>query len=217
MVSVLSMESGLSGGLSRLLTLEQIECICETLYQARDGHKLRRLFKEEQDLLLNYWKSPSVIRAYLYMLYSSGKYEEVCKTLESCKFDECYFDELQALWYEAKYAEDERKKKKPLGPVEKYRLRKKFKPPSSIWDGENKIYSFTEKARGTLKKFYLQNKYPNADQKREISARTGLKITQISNWFKNKRQRDKPGSDSSMSSPRYQLMPHFEKMSNWSD
>ncbi|KAK6754449.1 hypothetical protein RB195_013448 [Necator americanus] len=42
-----------------------------------------------------------------------------------------------------------------------------------------------------LKQFYKQNQYPTLDQKKEISRATDLEIVQISNWFKNRRQRDK--------------------------
>lgn len=31
--------------------------------------------------------------------------------------------------------------------MEKYRLRKKFPPPMTIWDGEEMVYSFRERSR----------------------------------------------------------------------
>ncbi|KAK6011309.1 homeobox domain protein [Ostertagia ostertagi] len=106
---------------------------------------------------------------------------------------------------------NESKRGKELGAVEKYRLRRKYPPPRSIWDGQETIYSFKENSRKYLKQFYKQNQYPTLDQKKEISRATDLEIRtgmlsffelilnkkrkvidiQISNWFKNRRQRDK--------------------------
>uniref|UniRef100_A0A914R2P2 Homeobox protein SIX1 N-terminal SD domain-containing protein n=1 Tax=Parascaris equorum TaxID=6256 RepID=A0A914R2P2_PAREQ len=60
--------------------------------------------------------------------------------------------------------DNEQRRQKELGAVEKYRLRKKHPPPRSIWDGQETIYKDAS---------YLQ----------------------ISNWFKNRRQRDKSSSD----------------------
>lgn len=71
----------------------------------------------------------------------------MCHWLQQNKFEEKHYDELRRLWYETKYAEDQRRKNKLLGPVEKYRLRKKFPPPTSIWDGDEVVYSFKEKDR----------------------------------------------------------------------
>jgi len=35
------------------------------------------------------------------------------------------------------------------------------------------------------------NRYPNPNEKRTLSLKTGLTMTQVSNWFKNRRQRDR--------------------------
>ncbi len=43
---------------------------------------------------------------------------------------------------------------KALGAVEKYRLRKKYPPQQTIWDGEEMVYSFKEGSRKVEKIFY---------------------------------------------------------------
>ena len=43
---------------------------------------------------------------------------------------------------DAKYAEAEESKGKALNPVDKHRIRKKSKFPSTIWDGEDIKYCF---------------------------------------------------------------------------
>ena len=40
----------------------------------------------------------------------------------------------------------------------------------------------------------LNSRYPNPEEKRQLAKKTGLTLTQVSNWFKNRRQRDRtPG------------------------
>ena len=98
---------------------------------------------------------------------------------------------LQELWFGAHYAQVQARRHKQLGAVEKYRLRKKFPPPYTIWDGQETVYSFKEKSRKTLRQYYRTNKYPTADEKKLIAELTQLTFVQVSTWFKNRRQRDK--------------------------
>ena len=92
---------------------------------------------------------------------------------------------------EAHYQEAEKLRGRPLGPVDKYRVRKKFPLPRTIWDGEQKTHCFKERTRGLLREWYLQDPYPNPAKKRELASATGLTPTQVGNWFKNRRQRDR--------------------------
>ena len=80
---------------------------------------------------------------------------------------------------------------RPLGAVGKYRIRRKFPLPPSIWDGEETSYCFKEKSRSILKDCYRRNPYPSPKEKKSLAENTGLTTTQVSNWFKNKRQRDR--------------------------
>ena len=80
------------------------------------------------------------------------------------------------------------------GAVDKYRLRRKYPLPRTIWDGEETVYCFKEKSRNCLKDTYLMNRYPTPDEKKSLAKRTGLTMTQVSNWFKNRRQRDRTPS-----------------------
>lgn len=80
---------------------------------------------------------------------------------------------------------------RPLGAVGKYRVRRKFPLPRTIWDGEETSYCFKEKSRSVLRDWYGHNPYPSPREKRELAEATGLTTTQVSNWFKNRRQRDR--------------------------
>merc|ERR1719277_14925 len=78
-----------------------------------------------------------------------------------------------------------------LGPVDKYRIRKRFPLPRTIWDGEQKSHCFQERTRKLLREFYLQDPYPSPSKKRELAEASCLTPTQVGNWFKNRRQRDR--------------------------
>ena len=41
----------------------------------------------------------------------------------------------------------------------------------------------------------MNNRYPTPDEKKSLAKRTGLTMTQVSNWFKNRRQRDRTPSN----------------------
>jgi len=77
------------------------------------------------------------------------------------------------------------------GAVDKYRLRRKYPLPRTIWDGEETIYCFKERSRQALKDCYRRNFYPTLEEKRSLAKKTGLTLVQVSNWFKNRRQRDR--------------------------
>lgn len=70
-------------------------------------------------------------------------------------------------------------------------MRRKFPLPRTIWDGEETSYCFKEKSRSVLREWYASNPYPSPREKRELAESTGLTTTQVSNWFKNRRQRDR--------------------------
>ncbi|CAI5452067.1 unnamed protein product [Caenorhabditis angaria] len=178
-----------------IYSLDQIETICTSLFQARDGERLVAFFQQIGQA--EAWRTEPILVAYIYALYHANEFESLFNILNTHTFNPVHFTDLQDIWHNARYKESQLKRGKELNPVEKYRLRRKFPPPKTIWDGEETIYSFKENSRRYLKQFYKQNPYPTQEQKREISRVTGLKIIQISNWFKNRRQRDKPASKGS--------------------
>ncbi|XP_050812420.1 homeobox protein SIX6-like [Gopherus flavomarginatus] len=97
-----------------------------------------------------------------------------------------------------------------LGGLEQYascrRLSFSAFPNSNI---QHRVSSFKEKTRNLLREWYLQDPYPNPSRKRYLAHATGLTPTQVGNWFKNRRQRDRAASaknrlqkDSSSQPPR---------------
>ncbi|RUS78256.1 hypothetical protein EGW08_013972 [Elysia chlorotica] len=169
---------------------EQVACVCEALQQKNDMDRLGRfLWSLPPSELLR--GSEAVLKARAAVAFHRGAYRELYAILESHSFGCSSHAFLQGLWYKAHYMEAQKIRGRPLGAVDKYRLRRKYPLPKTIWDGEETIYCFKEKSRQALKDCYKQNRYPTPDEKRGLAKKTGLTLTQVSNWFKNRRQRDR--------------------------
>ncbi len=173
---------------------QQVAGVCETLEESGDVERLGRFLwslpvaPSACEVL---GKNESVMRARAVVAFHAGNFRELYHILENHKFTKDSHAKLQALWLEAHYQEAEKLRGRPLGPVDKYRVRKKFPLPRTIWDGEQKTHCFKERTRHLLREWYLQDPYPNPSKKRELAQATGLTPTQVGNWFKNRRQRDR--------------------------
>lgn len=175
-------------------TVGQVATVCETLEESGDIERLARFLWSlpvAHPNIQELNQSEAVLRARAIVAFHSGHYRELYAILERHKFTKDSHGKLQAMWLEAHYQEAEKLRGRPLGPVDKYRVRKKFPLPRTIWDGEQKTHCFKERTRSLLREWYLQDPYPNPGKKRELAAATGLTPTQVGNWFKNRRQRDR--------------------------
>ncbi|XP_009989445.1 PREDICTED: homeobox protein SIX4-like, partial [Tauraco erythrolophus] len=114
----------------------------------------------------------SLMKARALVAFHQGIYAELYSILESHNFDSSNHPLLQELWYKARYTEAERARGRPLGAVDQDTL-----------------------SRNALKELYKQNRYPSPAEKRNLAKITGLSLTQVSNWFKNRRQRDRNPSE----------------------
>lgn len=171
-------------------TTEQVACMCEALQQTEDVEKLARfLWSLPPNQLVR--GQESVLRARALVAFHRKAYRELYAILESHNFDPRHHPRLQEMWFKAHYDEAEAIRARKLGAVDKYRLRKKYPLPKTIWDGEETVYCFKEKSRNALKECYERNRYPTPDEKKCLATTTGLTMTQVSNWFKNRRQRDR--------------------------
>ncbi|XP_078472990.1 uncharacterized protein LOC144734602 [Lampetra planeri] len=190
------------GGLMTGFSDEQVACVCEALQQGGDVARLARFL----------WALPgpaaasrdeAVLRARAHVAFHSGSYRELYDVLEGHDFEARHHAELQALWFRARYLEAERARGRALGAVDKYRVRKRHPPPRTIWDGERTSYCFKERARGALMESYGGARYPSPEEKLQLARATGLTATQVANWFKNRRQRDRaPGPAGDRRQPR---------------
>ena len=169
---------------------DQVACVCEVLQQ--QGH-IDRLaaFLWTLPACEEFQKHECVLKAKAIIAFHQGNFRELYNIIENNTFSTQHHPKLQELWLQAHYIEAERIRRKPLGAVGKYRIRRKFPLPRTIWDGEETSYCFKEKSRAVLRQWYTQNPYPSPSDKRELAELTGLTTTQVSNWFKNRRQRDR--------------------------
>ncbi|XP_067013512.1 homeobox protein SIX6-like [Anabrus simplex] len=175
-------------------TVSQVAAVCETLEESGDIERLARFLWSlpvAHPNISELNKNEAVLRARAIVSFHSGNFRDMYAILEHHKFTKESHGKLQAMWLEAHYQEAEKLRGRPLGPVDKYRVRKKFPLPRTIWDGEQKTHCFKERTRSLLREWYLQDPYPNPTKKRELAQATGLTPTQVGNWFKNRRQRDR--------------------------
>uniref|UniRef100_A0A3P8U9F9 SIX homeobox 4a n=1 Tax=Amphiprion percula TaxID=161767 RepID=A0A3P8U9F9_AMPPE len=173
---------------------EQVACVCEALQQGGNVDRLARFLWSlpQSDLLRG---NESILKAQALVAFHQARYQELYSILENHSFSPTNHTFLQDLWYKARYTEAEKARGRPLGAVDKYRIRRKYPLPRTIWDGEETVYCFKERSRNALKDLYNQNRYPSPAEKRNLAKITGLSLTQVSNWFKNRRQRDRNPSE----------------------
>ena len=171
-------------------TQEQVACVCEVLQNSGNVERLAR-FLWSLPACEHLHKNESVLKAKAVVAFHRGNFKELYKLLESHQFSPHNHAKLQSLWLKGHYIEAEKLRGRPLGAVGKYRVRRKFPLPRTIWDGEETSYCFKEKSRTVLRDWYAHNPYPSPREKRELAEATGLTTTQVSNWFKNRRQRDR--------------------------
>ncbi|XP_056621258.1 homeobox protein SIX4b [Triplophysa dalaica] len=173
---------------------EQVACVCEALLQGGNVERLARFLWSlpQSDLLRG---NESILKAQAIVAFHQARYQELYCILENHSFSPSNHPSLQDMWYKARYTEAEKARGRPLGAVDKYRLRRKYPLPRTIWDGEETVYCFKERSRNALKDMYKRNRYPSPAEKRNLAKLTGLSLTQVSNWFKNRRQRDRNPSE----------------------
>ncbi|CAB4064633.1 SIX2 [Lepeophtheirus salmonis] len=153
-------------------TQEQVACVCEVLEQSGNVERLARFLWSLPPCEILH-RNESVLKAKALVYFHKGNFKEMYRTVESYQFKEQNHPKLQMLWMKAHYIEAEKLRGRPLGAV------------------EETSYCFKEKSRQVLREWYNHNPYPSPREKRELSEATGLTTTQVSNWFKNRRQRDR--------------------------
>ncbi|KAI4891615.1 hypothetical protein NFI96_027401 [Prochilodus magdalenae] len=172
------------------LSPEQVACVCEALLQSGRTSRLAS-FLRALPLELQPRAPESVLRARAIVAFHQARYRELYALLERHSFSAASHRALQDLWFRARYCEAESARGRPLGAVDRFRVRRKFPPPRTIWDGERTLYCFREKSRRALREAFARNRYPSSRDKQELAGKTGLSETQVSNWFKNRRQRER--------------------------
>lgn len=129
-----------------LEAINKIASLCESMEESGDIERLARylwgLPAANPAIAADLAKCESVLRARAIVAFHMGNYRELYHLLENNKFTKASHSKLQAMWLEAHYQEAAKLRGRPLGPVDKYRVRKKYPMPRTIWDGEQKTHCF---------------------------------------------------------------------------
>uniref|UniRef100_A0A1I8FPQ2 SIX1_SD domain-containing protein n=1 Tax=Macrostomum lignano TaxID=282301 RepID=A0A1I8FPQ2_9PLAT len=139
-------------------------------------------------------RNESVLTAKAYLASHRENYKELYRILESHNFSPRLHPQLQALWLNAHYREEEKVKGRPLAPWPSTGCGRKFPAARTIWDGEETSYCFKEKSRQVLREWYAHNPYPE----KELAEETGLTTTpgvQLVQEPKTQRDRAADGKD----------------------
>ena len=129
-----------------IFTAEQVACVCEVLLQSgcmdRLAGFLRTLPPPPSSSSPYPGELESVLKAKAAVAFHQGRFTDLYALLEGFPFSPRSHPLLQQLWLRAHYMEAERQRGRPLGAVGKYRVRRKFPLPHTIWDGETTSYCF---------------------------------------------------------------------------
>lgn len=175
------------------LSTDEFVYLCERVQQAEDHAKLKQLIAYCRCCSPDVQQSDIVLKSLAVLALLEARYQDLYALLETRYFAPVHHTRLQDLWLRGHYEEAEQAKGCSLSAVGRHRLRKKFPLPATIWDGEATSYYFKEKSRRLLREQYQENSYPSQWEKKELAKKTGLTTVQVSNWFKNRRQRDRSG------------------------
>ncbi|KAK1150701.1 homeobox protein six1b-like [Acipenser oxyrinchus oxyrinchus] len=178
-------------------TLEQVVCVCEVLQR---GGSMERLGHFLCSLPACDWlqHDESVLKARALLAFHCGEFGELYRLLQSRPFSPHSHPALQQLWLERTTCR-QRLRAGPWGPSAST-ASEKHPCPSLSGTGRRPAtassrlcveYESAERSRNVLRECYSLNPYPSLREKRELARVTGLTATQVSNWFKNRRQRDR--------------------------
>ena len=125
-------------------------------------------------------------------MFGDGLFNEVLDFISSSDQPERLHEEFQELWTETIYRQASAQRRgKVLNAVDRYRLRKRKPFPRTIWNGDQSRHLFKESSRSLLQEFFDKNPYPTPEEKRDLTSKSQLSYSQVSNFFKNRRGRQR--------------------------
>lgn len=125
-----------------IFTAEQVICVCEVLLHGGYMDRLSSFLSTLPPSSSCLGERESVLKAKAAVAFHQGRFSDLYALLEGFPFSPRSHSFLQQLWLRAHYAEAEKQRGRPLGAVGKYRVRRKFPLPHTIWDGEETSYCF---------------------------------------------------------------------------
>ncbi|XP_077866968.1 uncharacterized protein LOC144355825 [Saccoglossus kowalevskii] len=167
--------------------------ICQELQASQSYAQLEEFTRKELEgsKLDGYKTDERVYRAMISVFMQRKDYDEVQRLLENFPFRNG--DDLVDVWDEAHYQAKFKRDNKPLTPLIKFRLRKKYPPPVNILPSQiRNTSSLSESAKQVLESWFRKHPgspYPTFEEKQELSKESCLTMTQVRTWFANLRRR----------------------------
>ena len=85
-------------------------------------------------------KNDSVLKARAKVAFDVGDFKEVYSILQSNTFSKLHHKELQDLWCNTLYLENEKLRGRPLSYVDKWYLCRQFPLPMTLWDSRKYLW-----------------------------------------------------------------------------
>ncbi|XP_001633591.2 homeobox protein SIX6 [Nematostella vectensis] len=129
-------------------------------------------------------------RSRAYLEFQRKRYGNLYQLLKGNTFTDA--EDLVKLWDAAHYEEERAKKRKPLTPLAKFRIRQRFTPPKTICPKGRQKSTLPKEATRILQSWLNDNlgkPYPDAETKERLQQLTKLSKTQVNTWFANARRR----------------------------
>lgn len=133
----------------------------------------------------------NIARASIHLHSACGRHEQVheaIKELDLRVLPRSWLQELKDIWDNSWYYIKSPDGLEKLNPVRMYRIRMKNPCPTKKITGKVK-YNLDEKTLRLMNSLWEENQTPSRQQKLAICDDTGADIDQVTNWFKNRRQR----------------------------
>ncbi|XP_057291338.1 homeobox protein six1a-like [Hydractinia symbiolongicarpus] len=135
----------------------------------------------------------SIVRAKIHVALNKKDTKTVYSLIQENQFTDG--DNLIPVWDEARYLDEERRTKKKLTPLSRFRVRKRYPPPKTICvSGIRKTNTLPREATSYLKTWlmnHIVDPYPSASDKQHLAEISGLSQAQVKTWFANARRRSK--------------------------
>lgn len=130
--------------MATIFSAEQVACVCEVLLQSGSMERLTSFLRTLPPPSSSSCQGglESVLKAQAAVAFHQGRLSDLYTLLRGFSFSPRSHPLLQQLWLRAHYLEAEKQRGRPLGAVGKYRVRRKFPLPRTIWDGEETSYCF---------------------------------------------------------------------------
>lgn len=178
---------------------EHVVTICENLINTGNLTRLQRFLGTLKSYRV-YDQLEIVALAKAYVAFKTLQFQKLYEILSLNTFSPKYHPQLLRLWMAARSILAANIYQKQTTVAQKNsELHNSVKKPFNHFAkiANEGSYYFSSDIRVKLNKAYEKTMYPTSKEKTDLAKQTQLTVTQVSNWFKNKRQRARTTIDKS--------------------